>query len=101
MWVLGIDLQVTGAYGYSEQEDDASEGVMDRLKRVNQGSRDVSQTPGVQELRLHTPSAGGPGLIPGQGARSHMLQLRVHMPQPEKTTTTTTTTRSCVPVCHN
>ena len=83
MWVLGIDLQVTGAYGYSEQEDDASEGVMDRLKRVNQGSRDVSQTPGVQELRLHTPSAGGPGLIPGQGARSHMLQLRVHMPQPE------------------
>lgn len=40
MWILGIDLQVTGAYGYSEQEDDASEGVMDRLKRVNQGSRD-------------------------------------------------------------
>ena len=24
---------------------------------------------------------GGPGLIPGQGPRSHMLQLRVHMPQ--------------------
>ena len=26
----------------------------------------------AQCLRLHTPSAGGPGLIPGQGTRSHM-----------------------------
>ncbi|TEA31286.1 hypothetical protein DBR06_SOUSAS710034, partial [Sousa chinensis] len=32
-------------------------------------------------LRLHTPNAGGPGLIPGQGTRSHMPQLRVCMPQ--------------------
>ena len=30
----------------------------------------------VQWLRLHAPSAGGLGLIPGQGARSHMLQLK-------------------------
>ena len=33
-------------------------------------------TPGTslvaQWLRFHTPSAGGPGLIPGQGTRSHM-----------------------------
>ncbi|TEA35949.1 hypothetical protein DBR06_SOUSAS810057, partial [Sousa chinensis] len=28
----------------------------------------------VQGLRLHVPSAGGPGLNPGQGTRSHMLQ---------------------------
>ena len=35
----------------------------------------------VQWLRLHTPNAGGLGLIPGQGNRSHMLQLRVPMPQ--------------------
>ncbi|TEA36668.1 hypothetical protein DBR06_SOUSAS310070, partial [Sousa chinensis] len=35
----------------------------------------------VQWLRLHTPNAGGPGSIPGQGTRSHMLQLRVHMLQ--------------------
>ena len=27
-------------------------------------------------LRLSAPNAGGPGLIPGQGTRSHMLQLR-------------------------
>ncbi|TEA24796.1 hypothetical protein DBR06_SOUSAS11110057, partial [Sousa chinensis] len=31
----------------------------------------------VQWLRLRTPNAwGGPGLIPGQGTRSHMPQLR-------------------------
>ena len=30
----------------------------------------------VEWLRLHTPNAGGPGLIPGQGTRSYMLQLR-------------------------
>ena len=30
----------------------------------------------VQWLRLHAPNAGGPGLIPDQGTRSHMLQLR-------------------------
>ena len=37
----------------------------------------------VQWLRLHTPNAGGQGSIPGQGTRSHMLQLRAHMPQPK------------------
>ena len=30
----------------------------------------------VQWLRLCAPNAGGLGLIPGQGARSHMQQLR-------------------------
>ena len=30
----------------------------------------------VQWLRLCAPHAGGPGLIPGQGARSRMPQLR-------------------------
>ena len=30
----------------------------------------------VQWLRLRSPNAGGLGLIPGQGTRSHMLQLR-------------------------
>ena len=29
----------------------------------------------VQWLRLHAPSARGPGSIPGQGTRPHMLQL--------------------------
>ena len=35
----------------------------------------------VQRLRLCTPNAGGPGSIPGQGTRSHRLQLRVCMLQ--------------------
>ena len=30
----------------------------------------------VQWLRLCTPNAGGPGLIPGQGTRFNMPQLR-------------------------
>ena len=35
----------------------------------------------VQWLRLRAPNVGGPGLIPGQGTRSHILQLRVCMLQ--------------------
>ena len=35
----------------------------------------------VKWLRLCTPKAGGLGSIPGQGTRSHMLQLRFHMLQ--------------------
>ena len=26
----------------------------------------------VQRVRLHAPNAGGPGLLPGQGTRSHI-----------------------------
>ena len=33
----------------------------------------------VQWLRLCAPKAGSLGSIPGQGIRSQMLQLRVHM----------------------
>ena len=35
----------------------------------------------VQGLRLCTPSAGGLGLIPDQGARSYMPQLSIFMQQ--------------------
>ena len=35
----------------------------------------------VQWLRLQAPNAGSPSLIPGQGTRSHVPQLRVHMLQ--------------------
>ena len=37
----------------------------------------------VQWLRLHVPKAGGLSSIPGQGTRSHMLQLRVRTLQPQ------------------
>ncbi|TEA25428.1 hypothetical protein DBR06_SOUSAS11710016, partial [Sousa chinensis] len=35
----------------------------------------------VQWLGVCAPNAGGRGSIPGQGTRSHMLQLRVRKPQ--------------------
>ena len=35
----------------------------------------------VQRLRLHTPNAGCPGLIPSRETRSHVPQLRVHTMQ--------------------
>ena len=31
----------------------------------------------VQRLWLQTPNSEGPGSIPGQGTRSHMLQLKI------------------------
>ena len=31
----------------------------------------------VQWLTFHTPNAGGPGSIPGQGTRSHKPQLKI------------------------
>ena len=34
-------------------------------------------------LRLSATNAGGLGLIPGQGTRSPMPQLRVRLPQPK------------------
>ncbi|TEA24199.1 hypothetical protein DBR06_SOUSAS17310001, partial [Sousa chinensis] len=52
----------------------------------------------VQWLRLHTPNAGGPGSIPGQGTRSHMPQRQqrsrmVQLKIPRATTKD--------PTCHN
>ena len=35
----------------------------------------------IQWLRLQAPTAGNPGLIPSQATRSHMLQLRICIPQ--------------------
>ena len=49
------------------------------FKRSHKGQLETSL--GVQRLRLHTPNAGGPGLIPGQGTRCHMPQLKVQMLQ--------------------
>ena len=46
-----------------------------QLLRVITGMSLVAQWP-----RLQTPNAGGPGLSPGWGTRSHMPQLRVHIP---------------------
>ena len=31
----------------------------------------------IQGLRFHAPNPGGPGSIPGQGTKSHTLQLKI------------------------
>ena len=49
------------------------------LKIISLGTSLVAQW-----LRLHAPSARGQSLIPAQGTRSCMPQLRVHMPQLKK-----------------
>ena len=38
----------------------------------------------VQQLRLHIPNVEGPGSIPGQGTRFHMLQLKTYYSQINK-----------------
>ena len=38
----------------------------------------------VQRLTLYVPSARDPGLIPDQGTKSHISQLRAHMSQLKK-----------------
>ena len=48
-------------------------------KRYYIKKKNTSQV--VQWLRKCSPNAGGPGLIPGQGTRSQMPQLRVPMRQ--------------------
>ena len=47
-----------------------------RPKEVLCQSKQPGTTLVVQWLRLHTPNAGGPSLIPDQGPRSHMQQLK-------------------------
>ena len=56
-----------------------------RLSTVEKGVIDLERGRGTSQvaqwLRLQAPYAGCPGLIPGQGTRSHMPQLGVCMLQ--------------------
>ena len=65
-------------------------GSTDNSNRVVSGTAEMALTSkssglgtslGVQRLRLQVPKAGGLGSISNKGSRSHMSQLRVHMPQ--------------------
>ena len=58
--------------------DPYSQLIFDREAKAIQWNKGNSLV--VQWLRFHAPNAGDSGLIPGQGTRSHMLQLRVCMP---------------------
>ena len=48
----------------------------------------------VQRFKLQVSNAGDPGSIPGQGTRSHMQQLRVHVLQLKISHAATKTWRS-------
>ena len=68
--------------------------VSKRIKylRINLTKEETSLV--VHGLRHCTLNVGGPGSIPGQGARSHISQLRVHMPQLKMPHAATKTRRS-------
>ncbi|TEA39692.1 hypothetical protein DBR06_SOUSAS3410160, partial [Sousa chinensis] len=51
----------------------------------------------VQWLRLHAPNAGGLGLVPGQGTRSQMPQLKT----PHATTKRSRVPQLTDPACCN
>ena len=52
-------------------------GGRDNVELSSEGQNQAGGTSlMVQWLRLHTPNAGGPSLIPDQGPRSHMQQLK-------------------------
>jgi len=53
----------------------------DSEEKTGPVNTDCWDFPGDPVWRLHAPSTGDPGLIPSQGTRPHILQLRAHMPQ--------------------
>ena len=55
---------------------------------------EISGIPLCLVVRTQHMQCQGPSLIPGQGTRSHMLQLRVHMPQLKILQATTKTDHS-------
>ena len=55
-------------------------GIFQRTKTINLFNLYAGSSLIVQWLRLHAPSAGGPGSIPCQGTRTQMPQLRPSEP---------------------
>ena len=50
------------------------------VKSLNMAIESAGTSLVVQWLTVHVPNAGDLGSIPGQGTRSHVLQVRVGMP---------------------
>ena len=80
MLISKIDSMLNGrkCYGRNNkaEKDEMDGGGHYSFKQGDQGTSLV-----VQWLRLHFPNARGPDLIPGQGTRSHMVQIRSHILQ--------------------
>ena len=62
-----------------EQQRRPNSAKINKQTNKQMGPRDFPLV--VQWLRLRAPNAGGPGLIPGQGIRSRIMQLRACMTQ--------------------
>ena len=71
-WVVGERRRGSGKQLPGRRNSKCSKGPEQERQRA---------FPVVQWLRLCTPNARRPSLIPAQGTRSRVLQLRVHMPQ--------------------
>ena len=74
---------LTAAYKTGKQQGPTMQPQATTLRTVmpcdRKGTEGTSLM--VQWLRLQFPMQEGPGLIPGRGTRSHMLQLKVCMPR--------------------
>ena len=55
---------------------DSSSGEAEKAFLFTPETKPTGNLPGGPVVRLCAPKAGASGSIPGQGARSHMLQLR-------------------------
>lgn len=60
---------------------DPHKGKEAQTSGISLGEYERHFSPVVQRLRLCAPQCRGPGPTPGQGTRSHMLQLKAHMLQ--------------------
>ena len=84
IWVLTYPL-IRYSFNEHNESEQSGTGIIAGASKVNEnrgsGQGDDGTSLVVHWLRLQAPNAGSMGLTPGQGTRSHMLQLRVHMPQ--------------------
>ena len=75
-------------------------------EQIYKKKQDIGTSLVIQWVRLRTPSAGGPGSIPGQGTRSCMRATTKSLHATTKSPHATTKKSTCHtqlkdPACHN
>ena len=76
--VVRADFEALTFKGRLQWKDRVKHEKVWNLEEESEGRTRTSL--GVQWLRLRTPNAGGPGLIPGHGTRFHMPQTTKDAP---------------------
>ena len=88
MWayLLGFLVPLCSLLKRSSSAPGRTKGSQDALPPDATAPKEASRRASlvVQWLMLWAPNAGGPGSIPGEGTRSHMLQLRPQSSQINK-----------------